>query len=385
MRGSLRERAPGVFELRVYLGKDAMSGAHRYKSVTFRGTKRDAETQLARLITDAQTARVTGRTVAPGKYKLNQLIETYLAEFQGSPTTLRSYRSQFSRYIEPAIGRLALEKVDTRLLGQFYAYLGEEKDLAPATVRRIHALVSSSLRHAVRWGWIGRNPATDAVVPRVDKYEAVVPTPDQVNDAVDEAIALDPEFGMLVRLAASTGARRGELCALRWGSVDLDDGLVRIEANVVPVEGGTFRKDTKNHSKRNVPLDDDAIEALRAHRRLMVDRVTACGGVLADDAYVFSGAADCMESWHPDSVSSKWARVRENCGLDGVRLHDLRHFQATMLLAAGIPVNNVSKRIGHRDASVTLNVYAHALESVDRRSAEVIGELLKRRPVDPAN
>ena len=205
-------------------------------------------------------------------------------------------------------------------------------------------------------------------------------------EAIIEADALDVDFGVFVRLAAATGARRGELCGLRWSSVDLAKSVLRIETNVIPVPGGTLLKDTKNHAKRDVPLDGFTVGILRDHHEAMIERATVCGSRLVHGAFVFSHAFDGSESWHPDNASSRWATVRERTGLDGVRLHDLRHYQATMLLAAGMPVKNVSKRIGHRDASVTLNVYAHAIEELDRESADVMGGLLgARRPARPAS
>jgi integrase len=107
----------------------------------------------------------------------------------------------------------------------------------------------------------------------------------------------------------------------------------------------------------------------------MEDRAGACGTKLTAESFVFSDDADGRKPWHPDHVTGAWTRLRKRIGLEGVRLHDLRHFQATMLLQNGIPVKDVSRRIGHRDAATTLNVYAHWLETTDRRSADVIGSL----------
>ena len=123
-------------------------------------------------------------------------------------------------------------------------------------------------------------------------------------------------------------------------------------------------------------LDSATTQSLAEYQKLMAERASVCGVELTDRSFVFSNDADGQTPWRPDYVTGAWARLRKSLGLDHVRLHDLRHFQATMLLQGGIPVKDVSKRIGHRDAATTLNVYAHVLESTDRRSADVIGDLL---------
>lgn len=179
--------------------------------------------------------------------------------------------------------------------------------------------------------------------------------------------------------ARATGARRSELAGLRWPSVNFEARTVRVERAVVAVHGqGAIEKSTKNHSKRTVALDPITIDALAGHRARMEQRAVAAGTVLADNAYVFSFAADGAVPVFPDSFSHRWHTVRKRAGLNWVRLHDLRHFQATMLLQAGVPVKNVSARIGHRDAATTLNVYAQFLEETDEASATIIGELLDR-------
>jgi integrase len=195
--------------------------------------------------------------------------------------------------------------------------------------------------------------------------------------AIEAACERDPDFGVFLRLAAATGARRGELCAVRWSAVDLDAATVRIDTSALAVTGkGVSVKDTKTHTRRTVTLDSATIDALRLHRERMATRVLdAAGWVMDDTAFVFSHAARCDRPWRPETVSSRWDTVRGWVGLDHVRLHDLRHFQATKLLQAGVPAANVSKRLGHRDTATTLNVYAQFLETEDRRSADLMGDL----------
>ena len=152
---------------------------------------------------------------------------------------------------------------------------------------------------------------------------------------------------------------------------------------IATTETGLIVQDTKTHTKRVVGLDPDTIEVLVAHRLEMDNRAAAAGVAVGASSFVFSHEPDGSRPWRPDNVSMRWDRLRDRVGLAGVRLHDLRHFQATMLLKAGVPVKNVSKRLGHRDAATTLNVYAQYLEETDRESASLIGDLLARRPAPP--
>jgi integrase len=375
MAGSLRQRSPGVWELRVFAGRDYVTGRQVSRSETFRGSKRAAERELARLVTEVGKP-VGGRELPPNRVTLTQLIELHLAAHKGAPGTVGSYRSLLGRHITPTIGRLRIGAVDVRTLDRFYDHL-ERQGLAASTIRSAHALIRGALRQAVRWGWLATNVARDARPPTVRRDDVRLPTPAQVLCAIEAAEAYDPEFGMFVRLAAATGARRGELCALRWSDVDLDRGVVRIDAAVVTAPGrGIVIKETKTHTRRGVALDVSTASALGRHRDLVRSRAAFGGVAVAPEAFVFSSEVDGGRPWRPEMASHRWDAVRRRIGLDGVRLHDLRHFQATMLLRGGVPVKNVSKRLGHRDAATTLNVYAQFLEEADRQSADLMGRLL---------
>ena len=377
----MREKSPGRWELRVFLGEDPVTGKKRYLSRTVVGGKRVASSELAKLVA-AEPGGEMSRRRAQAKMSLSDLVEQHIERHPGSPTTTAEYRAVLERYIRPSIGRLRLTEINAGILDQFYEHLGRERGLAPSTIRQVHAIIRGALSRAVKWGWTNTNPARDASPPTVRRSEPVLPTPDTVLRAIRIAQEDNPAFGLFLRLAAATGARRGELCALKWTNLDLDDALIRIENSSYSQRGGpVITKDTKNHSKRDVSIDPVTVQSLSEHRRRLTDRATLCGIELGTDSFVFSNDADGAAPWRPDIVTGAWTRLRRKADLGSVRLHDLRHLQATMLLQNGIPVKDVSRRIGHRDAATTLNVYAHVLESTDRRSAGVIGNLLN--PSDP--
>lgn len=164
------------------------------------------------------------------------------------------------------------------------------------------------------------------------------PEPTVVTRLIQEAGADILDMAAFLQLAATTGARREELCAIHWDVVDLENGTVTIARSVVSDSRGAFvEKDTKTHSIRRIALDPTSIGVLREHRRRAEERAIACGSKLATGAYVFSRAADSSRPWSPTDVTHEFAALRSRLGLAGVRLHDLRHFAATRLLAAGAP------------------------------------------------
>ena len=374
MKGHLRERERGVWELIVPLGRDPITGRYRRVSRTFRGTKREAQRALASVVTEVSGGRETGSDVT-----VAELMERWLALAADnlSPTTLRGYRMVVDSKVVPALGRIPIRKLRPDQLDALYQALLRDRNLAPATVRQVHAVVRKALGQAVKWGWIAMNPAANATPPRARKAEINAPTIDQLRALIAEADRTNPDFAVFLRLSAATGLRRGEACALRWNDFDLVAGSLVVARSVISDTGrDLIEKDTKTHAVRKIRVDDETVAMLRELRSRQEESARACGVGLPHDAFVFSEVADGSRPWHPDTATNRFEIVRKKVGLEHVRLHDLRHMHATELLAAGVPVRTVSGRLGHANAATTLNVYAHFLEASDAEAATVIGELL---------
>jgi integrase len=374
VRGHLRQRRRGVWELVVDLGRDPLTGKRRQLSRTVRGTKREADRELAGLVGEVSDGRETGSNATLGDVLGRWLA---LVEDDLSPTTLREYRRVVKARIVPALGSTPVRKLTARHLDDFYRSLVTDAGLSPTSVRQVHAVIRRALGQAVKWGWLRSNPAVDASPPRLRRRDLVPPDVADLRKLFAEADADNPAFAAFLRVSAATGLRRGEACGLRWTDLDVGARTLVVERSVVAVSGkGTVEKDTKTHAARRIALDAATLEVLVAHREALEQQAEACGVELVEDAFVFSHAPDGSRPWHPDNVSGAFARVRGRAGLDRVRLHDLRHMHATQLLAAGVPVRTVSGRLGHANAATTLNVYGHFLEPSDRQAAEIIGELL---------
>jgi len=379
MRGHLRKRGD-AWELRVYAGRDPVSGRQIYRTRTFRGGRRDAEDALGKFVQEVAGGACVTRDATVGA-----LIEQWfeLAKADLSPSTVRGYETCIRCYLEPALGDIRLDSLRVAQIDHLYAQLRSGgnrfgRPLATATIRQVHAVLRRALQQAVKWGWIQSNPAALASPPRVRNRPIESPEPTVVARLIQMAGDDNPDMAAFLQLAATTGARRGELCGLHWDAVDLERGTVTIARSVVSDSRGAFvEKDTKTHSVRRIALDPTSVEVLNDHRDRAEKRAAACGTSIRQDSYVFSRAVDGSKPWSPNDVTAEFAALRNRLGLGSVRLHDLRHFAATRLLAAGIPVRTVSGRLGHANAATTLGVYAHFLAESDREAANTIDEILK--------
>jgi integrase len=182
-----------------------------------------------------------------------------------------------------------------------------------------------------------------------------------------------------VMLAASTGARRGELIALRWKHVDLRKGMLRIERGIVIGDGGAlFEQGTKTHQSRRVTLDANTVAVLEAHHQRAQATAHTAGTRITDESFVFSHAVDGSTPWRPDSTTRAFRMLCDQAGVTGVRLHDLRHYVATRLLVSGIDVRTVAGRLGHRNPATTLNVYAHFVPEADEEAASALADVFRK-------
>lgn len=359
--------------MHVYLGRDAATGKQRYLTRTVRGTKREAEKVCATLVAEASR----GRFGTQSSGTVAALLDAWMAQIEpdASPSTIATYRGYVRRWILPRLGDKKVDRLRPEDLDRLYTDL--RKQLSPASVLKVHTILRAALGQAVRWRMLSENPAALAKPPRPAKPPIRPPTPEQVAQLIAVADDLDPGLAVYLRLAAVTGARRGELCALRWSDVDLEDGEVLIERSLSLGTHEVVEKGTKTHRARRIALDPGTLKSLEEQRQRAETRAEICEAQLVEDAYVFARDVEGRLPWRPDSgATGRFDRLRKKVGLETVRLHDLRHYVATRLLDGGVPVRAVSERLGHANATTTLAIYAHAVPATDRRAAQVMGDLL---------
>lgn len=406
-RGEIETLPSGSLRVRVYAGIDPMSKKKHYLVETVpAGSKaaREAEKVRTRLLNQVDEKR-NPRTNAT----VNQLMDRYMEVLDVEPTTRGTYEGYIRNHIRPLLGDLAVGRLDGETFDSFYAVLracrshcqerkytehradGEHecdgrcrphtcRPLADSSVRQIHGILSGACKRAVRWRWLGANPIAQAEPPSPARPDPRPPTPDQAA-RIATAAWRDLDWGMLVWLALMTGARRGELCALRWDRLDFTAGVLTIRASIAQSGAKTWEKDTKTHQQRRITLDDQTLALLRAYLRRCNERAESLGFELPADARVFSLSPDGSTWLKPDSVGQRYARMCARLGWD-MNIHQLRHYSATELIAAGVDVRTVAGRLGHGGGgSTTLRVYSAWVSEVDQRAA---GTLAGRMPVLPA-
>ena len=316
------------------------------------------------------------------------------------------------RTINPALGDWTLRKLQHRvdILDRLYKHLGrcnvlcdgrpfiahttsKEHDcakaecqphrckgMAPSTIRRIHAILSSALNYAISWGWIEKNPATYAHPPKLSRRRARPAAPDKVAQLLNTAAERDVELGIFLWLAVTTGARRGEVTALRWPAVDFESRLRVFAENYVVRAGQRVLKGTKTDTDRVLSIDPESVQILRDFRAAREAVLAPVRLELAEDAFVFSPAPLCDRPWHPDHFTHAYREVADSLGIPEP-LKNLRHFNATQLLAAGVDLRTTAGRLGHSDGgATTLKVYANWTRPADQRAADQLaGGLLELR------
>ena len=388
MAGSLRRRAdrgPDAFELRVFLGRDAR-GRVRHRSVLFRGTKKEAERALARLVAevDLQPAAPLGEgPVAWGpRTTVNDAVRAWQANgWQDlSPSTTRRYLSIWTTHIEGSIGRRPIAS-----LGPYdvEVYLRQLKaaGLSEASVRQTRAMLHRACRLARKWSRnVLPNPVADTELPDWTLAEKSVPVrAPEVAEVRALLRAADQEGARLaafVRLVVATGMRRGEACGLRWCDVDGATGMVVVDEAVVADVGRAAVKGPKTRAGlRSVAVDAGTLETLRRLRDEL-EKVAAVAGTVIEPAhFVFASDVPGVAPPHPDAFSHAFARLRDAAGVArDVHLHSLRHFQATAL----DPVISEAQKQARLGWS-TVHMARHYTDGVlteDRRAAEHIGRLL---------
>ena len=381
MSGSLRQRSPGSWELKLEAPADA-TGKRKTIFCTVRGSKREAQARLVELL--GESAR--GELVDHSKETLGQFLFRWDRDWvtiNVSPKTRERWTQLAVNQITPRLGGAPLQRIKPSHLTELYATLTREGGvgggpLASRTVGHCHRLLRRALGHALAWGLIQTNPAAVARPPRLLDSEIAIPGEGEIAAMLKHLSERDRQLYTLGVLALATGARRGELCALAWKDFDAEAGILRIERSLETTkeEGLRVKSPKTKHGRRAIGISASAIEALRAHWKAQAEERLSCGlGRATPEDSIFAIADG--SPLKPNTLSRDWLRSTGAIGR-AINLHSLRHHHASNLIAAGVDILTVSRRLGHASPTITLGVYGHLYPAADDKAALAIEAMFKR-------
>jgi integrase len=353
----IEARGKGSWRITVAGGRDPITGRYIRLRETVRGTKTEARRRRDELL--VQVAR--GTAVQATRETVAVFLERWIAHRQSigkvRPKVAHTYRGYLRREIAPRIGSMQIAAVRPlhvqRVIDEALA-----NGLSARSVVQVHRIMHAAFRQAVRWQAIAVNPSDGVTPPKVEQARLRVPS---ASDVARLLAAVDAEYRTPLALAAGTGLRRGEVLGLTWPAVDFDGRpRIRVAGTLQRADGSLVVLPPKTErSRRVVPLPPSLAEALKRYRAEQNERRLIAGPAWGDDFVFDRGNGQPLD---PDTFSKAFRSAARGIGLDGVRLHDLRHAFASMLVGAGTNARVVGDLLGHATIGFTMSVYVHADE-----------------------
>lgn len=372
MRGHIRKRGDS-WQLIFDLPPDA-DGGRRQARHTVHGSKKAADAKLRELLRAVET----GGYVAPVADTVGTLLEKWLTSYVASntsPRTQRDYSYIARHYLSPALGGIPLTRLRPEHVQKLYADM-LNRGLSSRTVTHTHRILFEALKHAVKWRLLARNVCEAVDPPRTERKPMRSLDTDGASHFLKAAAT--SRYHDVFFVALHTGLRRSELMALKWSAVDVELSELSVVAGLHRLAGqGLVLLPTKTaRSRRRVSLTAEARDLLRTLRVRQAEQRLALGPAWHDEGFVFTtGDGHPLD---PEKVTHAFTAIVRSAGLTGVRLHDLRHTHASLMLKAGVHPKVVSERLGHASVSITLDVYSHVLPGLQEDAVDRFSKLLAR-------
>ncbi len=377
MKGSIKQRSPGSWQIRVFLGRDPQGKIIR-RNETVRGRKADAERRLREILTELD------KGIAPPqqRYKLAQWLELWMTDViipNRRQKTIDRYDGAIRLHLVPHLGNVEITKLAPRQVQALESQLLQD-GMAPKGVQMIHNVLSGAMKHALRMELIARNPVAAVSPPTVPKVEAFSPDIAQVLTLLAAARS-DELYRYLwacIHLIAYTGMRRGEALALQWADVDLDGKFLNVKASLVATMRGSLLEPPKSdRGRRTVNLDDLTAAVLREHRQRQLELAKQLG---VNPPEIVFPRRDLQGWCRPNALGRAMKSLAKKAGCPQVTMRSLRHFHATVILQNRENPVVVSQRLGHSSVSITTDIYAHALPGWQQETAESFAQTMDDQP-----
>lgn len=370
MRGYIRKRGKDSYSIAVSLGRDPATGRYKYVWEGVKGTRREAEKRLSELLHRLDT----GAFVSPSKITVADYLGRWLQEYVRpnlSPRGFERYESIARVHLIPDLGAIALAQLRPEHLQRHYASK-LNKGLSARSVRYQHVVLHKALETAMKWGLVVRNAADGVDVPRSRPKDMQTWSEFEVRHFLE--VAKDSPYYALFHTALYTGMRRGELLALRWRDVGVQE--IHVNRSLHQLRDGSyvFTQPKSAKSRRTIDLSPSSILTLAEHRERQEGVRIVMGIPQKQDDFVFSTLEG--KPLRPNTVSRAWTVLAARAGLRAIRLHDARHTHASLMLKQGVHPKIVQERLGHGSIQVTLDTYSHVAPGLQRAAAESFDKLM---------
>ena len=371
--GNIRKRSDGRWEGRYTAGYHPETGKRIIKNVLGK-TQAECKAKLKKAIGESQSLDV-GRA---DEYTVVTWLRTWFELYSKPhirPSTMNYYQRNIEQHVIPAIGDIPLNKLTTRDLQKLYNDLQsngrlrkvqkkKKPGLSNSTVRGIHMMLHNALDRAVKEKLILSNPTENCIIPKIEKQEMKILRPDPISsylNAAERRNALPMFYLELV-----SGLRKGELTALLWSDLDIQNRTISVSKQYVKNPNGelALTRPKTETSVRKVSIPQEAVDLLISEH----DKHP-------DNPYMFPSPIT-GEMYYPDSIVNLHKKILKDAGLPHIRFHDLRHTFATLALQNGVDVKTVSSMLGHYDAGFTLRTYTHATRQMQQKAAEKMGSFM---------
>lgn len=350
----------GSWLVRIFIGRES-NGKRKYHSKTIHGTKKNAEKYLNKKLGEKDI----GIFVELGIETLASYLDRWLAEVAKPRLrieTFAGYECLVTTHIKKHLGEMELAQLKGYNIQKFYNDL-QRQGLSARTVRYCHSVLSSALKQAVKWQLIYRNPCNDCELPKLRKAEMKYYSPDEVKVFLETAKA-NKHYAVFL-MAIETGMRPEEYLGLQWKDVDLENGVLSVRRAIKTRNGGGFYfvEPKTSKSRRSIPLSATLIAALRTHRRRQLEAKMQMRDCYQDSDLVF--ATEIGTPLLRGNLRRRhFEKIQIEAGLPKIRLYDLRHTNATMLLASEVSAKVVAERLGHSSVVLTLDTYSHVIPAM---------------------
>ncbi len=382
IRKRIKKDGSASYQITIELPVDPITGQRNRIYKTINGTKKQAEKEMRSMMDDLENhtyIRDNKYTVASW---VTEWFSLYLQDL--SPTTLTGYKYQIDNYItNQPIGRIYLQDLTSSDVQRWINSLQQNspvsnKPMSSKTIKNIYNNLHAAIEKAMLLDLVKKNVCNAVALPKIEKHEVEVYDESEIQALINASKGTDME--LIIALSVSLGLRRGELIGLKWKNIDFNNKVIHIKENVVEVrkEQNPDRIITKSPKSRSgirsIPISDILCDRIKfAHTEYLINQAMYGKGFTNDDYVICQPDG---KPYKPASLSKKFSKFLNEHNLRHIRLHDVRHTNATLMLMNGTPPKVAQARLGHSDYSTTMNIYGHVLKSAEIETASRLENIL---------